>query len=115
MAIKDFSNTPLTELVSLKGRVAVITGGARGIGLAIARRLAEAGAHIIIADIDTGDCLKRAVTKLKKIDPKAVGYHFDTRDSDAMEEVAEGAVERFGRLDIWVNDAGMARSGICNG
>ncbi len=111
MPAKDFSKTSLEDLISLEGRTAVVTGGARGIGLAIAMRLAEAGADIVIADMDMGDCLKKAVADLKKINPKAVGYSYDTRDSDAMEEAAEGAVERFGSLDIWVNDAGIYPEG----
>lgn len=111
MAIKDFSGTSLSQLVSLKDRCAVVTGGARGIGLAIAKRLAEAGADIVIADMDVGNCLKEAVADLKKINPKAVGYSYDARDADAMEEAAEGAVDRFGRLDIWVNDAGIYPEG----
>jgi NAD(P)-dependent dehydrogenase (short-subunit alcohol dehydrogenase family) len=111
MTIQDFTNIPLEQLGSLKDRVAVVTGGARGIGLAIAKRLAEAGADIVIADIDTGDTLKKAVAELKNINSKAVGYYYDTRDADAMEQAAQGAVERFGRLDIWVNDAGIYPEG----
>ncbi len=111
MPIPDFSNTPLSELVSLNDRVAVITGGARGIGLAIAKRLAEAGANIVIADIDEGDCLKEALAELKKINLKAVGYNYDAADASAMDQAADGAIERFGRLDIWVNDAGIYPEG----
>ncbi len=111
MPIADFSKRPLDELMSLEGRVAVVTGGARGIGLAIAKRLAEAGAEIVIADIDVGNSLKKAVAGLKKINPKAVGYHYDARDADAMEEAAEGAIARFGKLNIWVNDAGIYPEG----
>lgn len=107
MAIQDFSKTALAELVSLKGRTAVVTGGARGIGLAIAKRLAEAGANIVIADIDVGDCLKQAMAELKKFNPKAMDYRLDTRSADDMERAAESAIEQFGRLDIWVNDAGI--------
>jgi NAD(P)-dependent dehydrogenase (short-subunit alcohol dehydrogenase family) len=50
MAIPDVSARPLTDLISLAGRKAVVTGGARGIGYAISRRLAEAGAAVLIAD-----------------------------------------------------------------
>src|SRR5436190_18782933 len=107
MAIQDFSDIPLEELISLEGRAAVVTGGARGIGFAIAKRLTEAGANVVIADIDVGNCLKDAVNELKKTNEKTVGYAYDTRSADDMERAAEGAVERFGSLDIWVNDAGI--------
>lgn len=107
MPIQDFTDTSIQELISLKDRTAVITGGARGIGFAIAKRFAEAGANIVIADIDVGNCMADAVRELKKINPKAVGYEFDTRSAEDMEHAAVGAIERFGRLDIWVNEAGI--------
>lgn len=51
MAISDVSGKSIAELISLKGRNAVVTGGARGIGLAICKRLAEAGANIVVGDV----------------------------------------------------------------
>ena len=107
MAIADFSKTPLERLISLKGRTAVVTGGARGIGLAIARRLAEAGANIVIADIDVGNCLKKSVAELQKQYKTVAGFILDTRNADDMEDAAQEAIDHFGSLDIWVNDAGI--------
>lgn len=54
MAIPDVSGKSIAELISLKGRNAVVTGGARGIGLAICERFAEAGANVLIGDLDEG-------------------------------------------------------------
>lgn len=59
MVARDYSDTPIDQLISLKGKTAVVTGGARGISFAIAKRLTEAGANVLIADIDVGNCLGR--------------------------------------------------------
>lgn len=107
MAIQDFSDTSLTELISLKNRSAVVTGGARGIGLAIAKRLAEAGANILIADIDVGGCLDKAIAEIRELGAKAEGISFDTRNAKSMEKAAAAAARHFGKLDIWINDAGI--------
>lgn len=107
MSIPDFSHKPLEKLISLEGRAAVITGGARGIGLAIAKRLMEAGADILIADKDENDCLKSALRELRYEGHDAVAMKCDTRDMEDMKRAADEAEERFGRLDIWVNDAGI--------
>ncbi len=52
MTVPDFTDTPCGELLSLDGRAAVVTGGGRGIGAAISRRLAESGAKVVVGDID---------------------------------------------------------------
>lgn len=110
-AILDFTTIPLGQLLSLKDRSAVITGGARGIGLGIAKRLAEAGANILIADIDLAGCMEESVEELRKLGSQVEGFIFDAAESRNMEKAAETAVERFGRLDIWVNDAGIYPEG----
>lgn len=106
MPIKDFSETSIEKLISLKGRSAVITGGARGIGFTIAKRLAEAGARIVIADIDVGNCLKKSVTDLKK-KTKVKGILLDSQSARDMERAAKTAIKEFGSLDIWINNAGI--------
>ncbi len=107
MPIPDFSKVPLEKLISLKDRVAVITGGARGIGLAIAKRLAEAGAHILIVDIDVGECLKKSVADLKKKKTKIKGLLLDSQNANDMDRAADAALKEFGKIDIWVNNAGI--------
>lgn len=94
---------PIAELVSLSGRVAVVTGGGRGIGRAIAGRLAEAGAAVVVGDID-GEGAERCAAE---IGPDAVGLDLDVRDETSITRVAGHAVDRFGGLDIWVNNAGV--------
>jgi NAD(P)-dependent dehydrogenase (short-subunit alcohol dehydrogenase family) len=107
MTIQDFSNTPLDKLISLEGRAAVVTGGARGIGLAIAKRLSEAGADIVIADKDENGCMQNALKSLQHNGISAIGLKHDARDKEAMNHAAEQAIHQFGHLDIWVNDAGI--------
>jgi len=96
----------IKELFDLKGKVAISTGGASGIGFACARRLAEAGAAVLIADLnsDTG--------KGKAVELTNAGYKADfvkcdvTKESDVTNMV-ETAVKTFGGLDIMVNNAGI--------
>jgi NAD(P)-dependent dehydrogenase (short-subunit alcohol dehydrogenase family) len=106
-AIGDFSDRSLAELISLVGRTAVVTGAARGIGNAIARRLAEAGANVVIADLNEAEA-NRAAAELADRSPAEVwAARLDVTDSVAVGEAAERAVERGGSLDVWVNAAGI--------
>ena len=89
------------------GRVALITGGASGIGLAVAERLVDEGARVVLADLDP-DRLATATAKLGDVSAGAQG---DVRvEADVARAVAT-AVERFGRLDIGVNCAGLGGFG----
>jgi NAD(P)-dependent dehydrogenase (short-subunit alcohol dehydrogenase family) len=103
VAIRDASNAPLTALVSLSGRVAVVTGGARGIGHACCARLAEAGATVIVADIDEGAARAAA----DAIGPPAVAAAVDVRESVSVRELVEATLDARERLDVWVNAAGV--------
>lgn len=98
----ELGGAPLAELMRLDGRGAVVTGAARGLGRAIARRLAEAGAGVIVADVD-GEAAARTAAEL----PGAHGLAVDVRDPDAMRAAAELAASAFGGLDVWVNNAGI--------
>lgn len=107
MAVPDVSNATLGELISLAGRRAVITGGARGIGRASAARLAEAGAHVVLADLD-GDAAEDAATKLASTyGVDAHGVEVEMADSTSVGKLAETAVDVLGGIDIWVNNAGI--------
>lgn len=102
-SIRDVSNAPLSELSALCGRVAVVTGGARGIGLASCARLLEAGAAVVVADVDG----VAAATAAAKLGPAASAATVDVRDSASVRAAAGLAVARHGRLDVWVNAAGV--------
>ncbi len=102
-AIRDVSGAPLTELLTLSGRVAVVTGGARGIGRSCCGRLVEAGAAVLVADIDEETAYEAAAA----IGPGAIAAKVDVRDAVAVRVLAERAHDELGRLDVWVNSAGI--------
>jgi NAD(P)-dependent dehydrogenase (short-subunit alcohol dehydrogenase family) len=107
MAVADVSNRSLAELVSLQGRSAVVTGGARGIGYAVADRLAEAGAEVLLADLDGALAVSAADELSAKRAAKVLGVQLDVADPRAVRDVADRAVAEFDSLDIWVNNAGI--------
>ncbi|MDB5396495.1 MAG: short-chain dehydrogenase [Rhodospirillales bacterium] len=107
MAIKDVSEKTVQQLISLQGKVAVITGGARGIGLGVARRFAEVGATVVIADLRQSDADEAADSISKAFGGRAFGVTVDVTDEASVVALADTAVRELGRLDIWVNNAGI--------
>jgi NAD(P)-dependent dehydrogenase (short-subunit alcohol dehydrogenase family) len=106
MAIPDFTDRPIAELVSLEGRVAVVTGGARGTGAGIVRRLAEAGAAVVVADGD-GAAAELAARDVVARGHVAVGAELQVDDESSVVQVADLAEREFGGLHVWVNNAGI--------
>jgi 3-oxoacyl-[acyl-carrier protein] reductase len=94
-------------MFSLAGKVALVTGASRGIGRAIAARLAEQGATVVAAA--RGDHAADCVAALTARGWKAEALEVDVTDTDALEAVPGGIVERHGRLDILVSNAGITR------
>ena len=105
--IADHSNTSLDRMWSLSGRRAVVTGGAKGIGAATARRLAEAGADVIVADIDESGAARTAVEIAGATGRTVISTALDISDTASIVAVTDLCVERLGGLDIWVNNAGI--------
>ena len=87
----------------LDGRVAVVTGAARGIGLGIAERLNAAGAAVVVADIDGATAEKGA----KTLNGRAIAVEHDVRDGESSRRLRQKALDAFGRVDILVNNAGV--------
>jgi 2-dehydro-3-deoxy-L-rhamnonate dehydrogenase (NAD+) len=94
-----------TDGFALRDRVALITGGAGGIGLAVARRFADAGAHLALADIRL-DAARQAAESMSRLGHQAIGLGGDVSRSTDAQALVRGALERFGRIDILVNNAG---------
>lgn len=103
----DVSAHPLSDLLSLRGRRAVVTGGAQGLGKAIALRLAEAGADVAIADVDAEGAAAARIDVAERSGSRTIGVRMDVADSASVEEGAHHIVEALGGIDIWVNNAGV--------
>jgi len=103
LSAPDHTDTSLRELVDLTGRSAVVTGGAKGLGRAIGRRLAEAGAVVYLADIDEAGVRQAA----SEIGQSAIPVEFDATQPEHHESLATRVRTETGRLDIWVNNAGI--------
>jgi 2-deoxy-D-gluconate 3-dehydrogenase len=100
------SAPPLDRLFDLSGKTAIVTGGAMGIGLAIARRLHESGANVMVADPD--DRRSVAVEAFNdERDASAAGFGVDVSDEAMVQAMVAETVERFGSVDVLVNNAGV--------
>ena len=90
--------------MSLKGRCAIVTGGSRGLGEAIVRRLSQAGAAIVLTGRGR-EALQRVESQINATGGQALGVQADLGSLKNSQQVIDQAVERFGRVDILVNNA----------
>ena len=97
--------------MSLKGKVAMVTGGAQGIGKAIAVKLAQEGADVAIADVNI-DLAQTVLTEMKSWGVTAVTFQADVSDSSQVEDLIKKVMENFSKLDILINNAGITRDAL---
>jgi NAD(P)-dependent dehydrogenase (short-subunit alcohol dehydrogenase family) len=95
----------------LEGRVAVVTGGASGIGLALARRFADVGMRVVIGDVEA-PALEVAVKELRDGGADVIGVPTDVSDPDQVEALAVAAEREFGAIHIACNNAGVGAGGL---
>src|SRR6187455_89030 len=99
-------------MIDLAGKVALITGGSRGIGRAIALRLAGQGADIAFSYRGNEAAAKATVADLEVLGRRAVAIQGDVRDPESADAVVKAALEAFGKVDILVNNAGITRDDL---
>ena len=96
----------------LSGKVALITGAARGIGKAIALKYAAEGADIAFTDLEINEVALQTVSELEALGVKVKGYASNAANFDETQEVVAQVVADFGRIDILVNNAGITKDGL---
>lgn len=96
----------------LEGKVALITGGARGIGRAIALAYASEGAHVAFSDLKYDEIAETLEKEIENFGTKGKGYASDASSFESSEELVNKVVEEFGRIDILVNNAGITRDNL---
>ncbi len=95
------------EMLDLSGKVAIVTGGGRGIGLKMSEGLAEAGANIVLCSRKVENCQK-AAQDLARLGVKTLATACDVKSSAQIQSVVDKTLEEFGRLDILVNNSGAS-------
>src|SRR5579863_8962615 len=105
---QDRRNGRKTMTKKLEGKIALVTGGSRGIGAAIAKRLAADGANVAITYTKGADAAASVVKEIERAGQKAIAIQADAADADAVNAAVEKTFAAFGRLDIPVNSAGTA-------
>jgi len=93
-------------------KIALVTGGSRGIGKACAIELAKAGYDVIINYVGNEEAANKTVSELIALGVEAYAARFDVTNKDAVEKGVAEVIERFGRIDVLVNNAGITRDGL---
>jgi 3-oxoacyl-[acyl-carrier protein] reductase len=97
--------------MSLTGQIAVVTGGAQGIGQAIATTLAQEGADVVVADLDANRC-EETVARVRQLGRKAMAVSVNVGDWDQVKGMINHVQKDWERIDILVNNAGITRDGL---
>ena len=102
----------MTDFLSLKDRVAIVTGGAQGIGYAVADILAQRGASVMVADVLADKAETAAKEIADKTGRKVSAAFVNVTDSASVKAMADTTIEKFGKVDILVNNAGITRDNL---
>ena len=97
--------------MNLKSKIALITGAAQGIGKAIAARLAQEGASVVIADLNF-NLAQATAAEMQNRGAKAIAFQADVSDSSQVEELIKKVLDNFSTIDILVNNAGIAKDAL---
>src|SRR3989304_10268988 len=100
----------VNELLNIKGKVAIVTGGASGLGVTFSEALAEEGANLVLAARRI-EKLTEVAHNLVKLGIKAVPFQCDVTKQEEVQALIDASVKNFGRIDIIVNNAGVAAMG----
>lgn len=92
-----------------EGKVAIVTGAGQGIGRGVAKRLAQEGAHVVVAEFVEQNA-REAAEELSALGPEALAYPIDIGDVAQIDHMVEAVVARFGRIDALVNNAGVNKT-----
>ena len=98
---------PGIKQFDLTDRVAIITGGSKGLGLAMAAGLASAGSHVVLVSRTLSEAQEAAASIYSDFGTRALGLQGDVRNQGEMEDVAQKTMEQFGRIDVLINSAGI--------
>jgi 3-oxoacyl-[acyl-carrier protein] reductase len=98
--------------MKLKGKVALITGGSRGIGAEIAKEFSKEGAFVVINYVLNEKAADEIIEEIKILGGYAIGIKSDVSDFNKAKELVQSTIEKFGKLDILVNNAGISRVGL---
>ena len=99
-------------MIDLSGRSAVVTGGSRGIGRAIAQRLATQGADVAFSYRGNAAAAEETATAIRALGRQALAYQGDVSDPETADGLVKAALEAFGKVDILVNNAGITRDDL---
>ena len=98
-----------SHYMGLENKVAIVTGGSRGIGEAIALAFGQNGANVVIADVLSGE---RVVTKLRDMNRDCLVVRTDVTSFESVQDMVQRTLDEFGRVDVLVNNAGVVRIGL---
>jgi Dehydrogenases with different specificities (related to short-chain alcohol dehydrogenases) len=112
MPTRQHEMRKIYSIFDLSGKTAIVTGGGQGIGEAMARGLAEAGANIVVADINR-ERAEETARKLEKMEVGALAVAVNVSDAGSVGKMVDKVIKEYGRIDILINNAGINRREEC--